>query len=216
MQARFKALVAFVAFFSFGFYIISKHANTNEIQRDPAAINKSINLTGLTGNDLVEGLAEKLSTDLQVASVTSGSAEGERYKNLVMSQFDITVAGRDGSICQEYSKIFFEFEGTNQISGDHKAKMVVEGDCVTQTDSNKLRPISIPVSKILAERVAEGEYNYRDGQSAVVNFAYVDGEWPKRWVLKQVRFAKPQTGDQLVIFGNKIQKSELDPFVVEF
>lgn len=216
MQARIKALVAFVTFFSFGFFIFSKHVSINEIQRDPAAINKSINLTGLAGNELIESLAEKLSTDLRVASVTSGAAEGEKYKNLVMSHFDITVAGRDGSICQEYSKISFEFEGTNQVSGDHKAKMTVEGDCVSQSDSNKLRPISIPVSKILAERVAEGEYNYRDGQSAVVNFAYVDGEWPRRWVLKEVRFSKPQSGDQLIILGNKIQKSELDPFIVEF
>lgn len=215
MQARLKALVAFVAFFSFGFYFITKTIGGNDIQRDPAAVNKAINLTGLTGADLASRLAEKLTTDLVVAQATKGPSD-ERYKNLVMSQFEITAGGKDGSICQEYSKIFFEFEGTNQVSGDQKAQMVVEGDCVAQTDSNKLRPISIPVSKILAEKVAEGEYNYRDGQSAIVNFAYVDGEWPRRWMLKQMRFAKPQTGEQIVIYGNKIQKSELDPFIVEF
>lgn len=209
MKSQFQALVFFGLFFVAGFYFFYQAEDQARLDRDPASVKNSFDLSMLQGEELSATLTQRLASDLQVSSVSSD-------KYLRFNQFKLMVDGKKKWLCEEYSKVVFQFEALGVDVSGHKSEMQVDGPCVSSAEEGKVDPLIIPVSKLIVEKVADGEFNYREGKYALVTFANLENEWPKKWSLKSFRLINPTTGAQVTVTAEKVSKSLGSPFVLEF
>jgi len=130
------------------------------------------------------------------------------------------IKGTDGQkefACQQYSTVILQFEGEGVAIAGELPKMEVEGKCEISSDINSIAAVWIPVSKIIGEPVADGEFDFREGKPAKLKFSNVSDQWPKLWQLRSVKLIDP-TGAHAEV---AIQTPELHeilrkPFLVNF
>jgi hypothetical protein len=181
-------------FFLGGFYVTwySKQfpdADTVTIvsnaSRDPAAIKKNYDFSHLEGSALNYAAKQRLLDGVKLV---------QDNKDIGVELGHFVIRGEDGEkafACQRYSKVVMAFEGDGVAVGGELPKMEVEGTCEISSDINSIAAVWIPVSKILGEPVADGEFDYREGHPAKLKFSNVSDQWPKTWMLRSVKLVDP-------------------------
>lgn len=193
MRARYGIPAIFI-FFGLGIYfsVLSPRfaserngkdffATRSGISRDPAAIRRNYDFSGLDGTALAKAQKMRLLSGVKVLKEKSGV--GVELGHFV-------IRGEDGQktfACQKYGKISMTFVGDGSASNGELPKMEVEGKCEMSADVNSISPLWIPVAKILGEPVADGEFNFHDEKPISVRFANVADQWPVTWQLQSVR-----------------------------
>lgn len=208
-----------VVCFGFGLWVTrhSKHFVQNVDQaskspsRDPAAIKKVYDFSGLDGSALDLASKQRLLSGAEV--VKSDADVGIKFGHFVFKGTD----GQKIFACQKYSKMVLEFEGDGSISGDSKPSMEVEGNCSFSADINSISPLLIPISKILGEPVGDGEFDFREGHQMKIRFANVMDEWPTLWRLKGIKLYDQENPNQEVKINDQELKQLVDkPLVLNF
>ncbi len=195
MRARY-GLPAIFIFFGLGIYfsvLSPRFANegnfktlltsrsTSNIARDPAAIRRTYDFSGLDGSALAKAQKMRLLSGAKVVREKAGV--GVELGHFVIKG----EGGQKTFACQKYGKISMTFVGDGSASNGELPKMEVEGQCEMSSDVNSISPLWIPVAKILGEPVADGEFNFQDGKPISVRFANVSDQWPVTWQLQSVR-----------------------------
>jgi hypothetical protein len=189
----FVTCLGLVGFFAAGF-LLSRSSKkfpveiaswTNTSRRDPASIKRSYDFSELEGNALSYAAKQRLLDGAEVVSNDKGV--GVELGHFV-------IRGQDGKkefACQRYSKVVMTFAGDGVAVAGELPKMEVEGACDISSDINRISALYIPVQRIIGEPVADGEFEFRDGQPITLRFANVSDEWPKTWMLEGIKLVDP-------------------------
>jgi len=197
MQARYTIPATFV-FFGLGIYfsVLSPHfsdegnlktlltstrTNSSSVSRDPAAIRRTYDFSGLDGSALAKAQKMRLLSGAKVVREKTGV--GVELGHFVIKGED----GQKTFACQKYGKIAMTFVGDGSAVNGELPKMEVEGLCEMSADINSISPLWIPVAKILGEPVADGEFSFKEGKPISLRFANVLEKWPTTWQLQSVR-----------------------------
>lgn len=183
-----------IAFFAAGFFLSHQSrvfpvevANwtDNSSRRDPASIRKNYDFSQLEGSALSYAAKQRLLDGAEV--VQNATGVGVELGHFV-------IRGQDGQkqfACQRYSTVVMTFEGEGSAVGGELPHMEVEGACDMSGDINRISALYIPVSRIIGEPVADGEFDFREGKQIKLRFANVSDQWPKTWQLRGIKLIDP-------------------------
>lgn len=216
-----KGIVGVLCFFALGYYIhtqsheivsLGTYAGPQRIARDPAAIKRVYDFSHLDGTALKYASQQRLLDGVRV--LQDGS------KNLGVELGHFVIKGPNGEkefACQRYDRVTLSFRGDGIAVAGELPTMEVEGACEIAEDINAIAAIWIPVSRILGEPVADGEFDFRDEQKVRIQFTHVSDSWPTTWQLYSVRLqdldgAQPEMN----IEPTEIRELSRRPILIEF
>lgn len=201
---KFKSLILFGICFIAGLSIIFWTTDRINSAREPAAIsNKVFQITTLSSDEIKNQLLHKLNV--------SPTIDGEKK---------IHLTGFSASICKGYKKIEFVFQGEGVAVNGDPAEMKIVSPCEAAQDPSQIRPIEIPVDKILNERPRNAEFRFQ-GWNPSYAFSNQGDLWPKTWILKKMTFKNDSGEDKVVTFDTQYAKNKSadisqHPVVLEF
>jgi hypothetical protein len=179
--------------------------------RDPAAIKKLYDFSNLQGTALNFAAKQRL---------LDGAKVIHEQKDVGVELGHFVIRGEEGQkvfACQRYSQVVLSFEGEGVATGGELPKMEVEGKCEISSDINSIAAVWIPVSRILGETVADGEFDFREGHAAKLKFANVSDQWPTLWLLKSVKLIDPSgENGEVSIPTSELKQILKKPFLVQF
>jgi hypothetical protein len=183
----------------------------NKSSRDPAAIKKTYDFSHLEGSALNYAAKQRL---------LDGAKVIQEDKDLGVELGHFVIRGEDGQkafACQRYSKVVLGFEGDGVAVGGELPQMEVEGNCEISSDINSIAAVWIPVSKIIGEPVADGEFDFREGHVAKLKFFNVSDQWPKTWMLRTVKLVDPTgTNGEVAIPVSELKAILKKPLILNF
>lgn len=171
----------FLCFFAFGFALVFRSADRYMIARDPAAIRQVYDFSHLRGSALDVAMKERLVAGLEIDRQTDRIGLGIGHFAFVNGSGEKTLG------CREFNRVVLVFEAEGMVVNGERPKMEVEGGCEFSDDLTRINPLYIPVARILGEKPADGEFQFRDGKEVVIRFANLSDEWPRKWVLVGVK-----------------------------
>lgn len=117
--------------------------------------------------------------------------------------------------CEEYTHVQLVFEGDGTIIDGKKPSLSIESPCsISKSDINRIEPIWIPVSKILASELDEQSFELEES-STHYQFTDVYDQWPMQWMLKEVRMIK--AGDsELRLSQDEIYQFSEEGHLIDF
>lgn len=179
--------------------------------RDPAAIKKVYDFSHLEGSALNFAAKQRL---------LDGAKVIHDKQDIGVELGHFVIRGPEGQkvfACQRYSQVILSFEGDGVAVAGELPQMEVEGDCEISADINSIAAVWIPVSRIIGEPVADGEFDFREGHPAKLKFANVSDQWPKTWMLKSLRLVDP-TGEnaEVAVPNDELKQILQKPFLVQF
>jgi hypothetical protein len=178
--------------------------------RTPAAIRKVYDFSDLDGSALSQASKQRLISGFEVTR--DNDEIGVRLGHFV-------VAGQNGEkvfACERYDRVVLSFEGEGVAVNGDKPKMEVEGQCEPDQDINRISPLWIPVARITAATLEDGEQMYENRSSGVrVKFANVSDQWPPQWVLTSIRLTNAGQ-EQVTIDNAELREMVQRPVVLEF
>ena len=185
--------------------------NPSNVSRDPAAIRKNYDFSGLAGDALSQASKQRL---------ISGAAIHKSNGDLGVGLGDFVISSADGQkafACQKYGTVELVFEGDGSAVNGEKPEMAVEGACEVSADINSIAPLWIPISKIMGEPVADGEFDFREGHPVRIRFANVSGAWPTAWRLKGMRMIDPKhPGEEVKVSDDDLANLMDRPLILSF
>lgn len=199
-------LTVFCACFALGFYFLNSNVEHFSISRDPAAVRSTFDFSHLKGDPLVEAVKARMISGFQLAK------EADRI-GLSLGHFAfINQLGNKTLACKEYEKVILSFEAEGVLVSGERPSMVLEGSCRFSEDLSRIRPLYLPVARILGERPADGEFNFRDENPVVVRFSNLSDEWPRQWLLTSVSLQG--TKEKILIERNELRRLIGQPMVL--
>lgn len=99
-------------------------------------------------------------------------------------------AGKRFFACDLYSRIQLQFVAEGVMEGGELTRMYVEAPCRANTDLNKLEPIWIPHELILQTKTSPALVLDFPESSVQVSFSNLTTEWPRQWILQEVRLTE--------------------------
>jgi hypothetical protein len=193
-------------FFAVGFSVIHETSPKFISARDPAAIRQVYDFSHLRGSALDVAMKERMVAGLEVFR------ESERI-GLGIGHFAFVNGGGEKTLgCREFGKVMMTFEAEGVVVNGERPMMQVEGACEFSEDLAKVNPLYIPVSRILGERPADGEFQFREGKEVTVRFSNLSDEWPRKWIL--VGMTMNGTRADFSVDRNDLNKILGHPFLI--
>lgn len=200
-------LFIFAAFFACGFSIVTRTSPRFTINRDPAAIRQVYDFSHLRGSALEVAMKERMVAGLEVF-------KSDGRVGLALGHFAFVNASGEKTLgCREYGKVTMVFEAEGIVVNGERPSMEVEGACEFSDDLAKVNPLYIPVARILGEKPADGEFQFRDGKEVTVRFGNLSDEWPRKWVLTGLRLGGPKS-TEFAVGRNELTKILGHPFLI--
>lgn len=181
MKANAIRLLLLVVCFGVGYWMVNSTTTQFLIGRDPAAIRQSYDFTHLRGSALEVAMKERTLAGL--GFVREKDSVGVHLGHFAL----LNSAGEKTLACREYPKVILHFEAEGVVVNGERPRMEVEGGCEFNDDLTRIQPLHIPIERILGERPADGEFQFREGRPVAVRFSHLSDEWPRRWVLVGVK-----------------------------
>lgn len=176
-------LTVVACFFLTGVWMIVSQTKKFATERDPAAIRQSYDFTHLRGSALEIAMRERTLGGIQIVKKSDGVGLQLGHFALVNSFGEKTLG------CREYPKVVMQFEAEGTVVNGERPQMEVEGDCEYSEDLTSTHPMWIPFAKILNEKPADGEFQFREGKAITIRFANLGDEWPRKWILVGVKMS---------------------------
>ncbi|MBX2988257.1 MAG: hypothetical protein KF802_10195 [Bdellovibrionaceae bacterium] len=206
MKTTFLRLFVLCFFAIGGFSLVFFSTDRFQIARDPAAIRQVYDFSHLRGSALDVAMKERLIAGIEVDRQTDRVGLGMGHFAFVNASGEKTLG------CREFGKVAMRFEAEGMVVNGERPAMEVEGACEFSDDLARVSPLYIPVARILGEKPADGEFQFRDGKEITVRFANLSDEWPRKWVLVSVRMMGSRA--HFNIDRNDLNKVLGHPFLV--
>lgn len=194
-------------FFAVGFGWVMSMSQPQPIARDPAALRTSFDYSHLKGDSLEKAMRQRLVAGLQIVN------EGDRIGFSVGHFTFVNERGQKALACREFEKMKFVFEAEGIVVNGERPEMQLEGNCHFAGDVGRVNPLFLPVARILGERPADGEFEFRDEDPVSVRFANLSDEWPRKWILTEVSLGADKK-NQIRIQRNELKKLLGQPLMV--
>ncbi|HEY8269662.1 MAG TPA: hypothetical protein VIG33_02150 [Pseudobdellovibrionaceae bacterium] len=200
----------FLSSWGVGYGIMLHTSNWGPINRDPAAVRQIYDFSNLSGTDLTDAMKKRIISGSTV--IRKNQSLGVELGHFAMAK----ITGEKTLACQEFQKVIFRFEAEGMAIGGERPAMEVEGACEFSEDMTKISPIFIPVDKVLAEKPADGEFQYREGKPVTIRVHGMPSEWPTRWLLTSVRLSNSSEQRELLINSDEVSEILGRPMMVYF
>lgn len=200
----------FMLSFGVGYGIMLHTSEWGPIQRDPAAVRQIYDFSSLTGTDLTEAMKKRILSGASV--IREQESLGIELGHFAMAK----ITGEKTLACQEFEKVILRFEADGVAINGERPVMEVEGPCEFSSDMRKINAIFIPVDRILAEKPADGEIQYRSGRPVTLRFHGMSEEWPTRWLLTSVRLSHTADQKEFLIDAEEVSQILGHPMMVNF
>ncbi|MGZ3803201.1 MAG: hypothetical protein ACXVB4_03250 [Pseudobdellovibrionaceae bacterium] len=204
------AFLFFIFSFGVGYGVILHTSEWEPVSRDPAAIRQVYDFSNLSGMSLTNAMKKRLLSGSTV--IRKNQSLGVELGHFAMAN----IAGEKTLACQEFQKVSLRFEAEGVAIGGERPVMEVEGACEFSEDMTKINPILIPVDRVLAEKPADGEFQYREGTPVTIRVHGLSAEWPTRWILTSVRLSSSADQKELLIDSNEVSEILGRPLMVYF
>lgn len=183
MKSAFSRFFIIAVFFACGYSMIVATTPRFIGGRDPAAVRQMYDFSSLRGSTLDDAMKERVLAGLSVHKGDDHSV------GLALGHFTLaSVQGGEKTLaCREYDKIVLTFEAEGVAVDGERPTMQVEGGCRFTDDLASTEPLMIPVEQILNEKPADGEFKFMQGHGVAVRFEHILDEWPRKWVLTDVK-----------------------------
>lgn len=182
LKSYFFRFFVIFGFFAVGYSMISNTSKKFSINRDPAAVRQVYDFSHLRGSALEVAIKERMVSGLEVV-------RDEGHVGVSLGHFAFTNGAGERTLgCREYGKVVLVFEAEGMVVNGERPKMEVEGACEFSDDLARVNPLTIPIQRILGERPADGEFQFREGKDVAVRFSNLSDEWPRKWLLTGVKF----------------------------
>ena len=100
--------------------------------------------------------------------------------------------------CQKYKTVDMTFIAAGVSSHGHVPKMILKAGCAFNSEKPlQIGPFVIPKRKILESSI--DQQLFKGGEGTLL-FSHVVVQWPREWILSQVRFIGDSTEDMTVPF----------------
>lgn len=200
----------FVFSFGAGYGVMLQTANWEPINRDPAAVRQVYDLSSLSGSELTSAMKKRIISGSTV--IRKNQSLGVELGHFAMAK----ISGERTLACQEFHKLTLRFEAEGMAVNGERPVMEVEGACEFSADLNKISPLFIPVEKVLAEKPADGEFQYREEGPVTIRVRGLMAEWPTRWLLTSVRLSNSGEQKELLIDAREVSEILGRPMMVYF
>lgn len=192
-------------------YVDASYYSRITKSRDPAAIQRNYDFSGLEGSALTVASKKRLLSGINI--INNDAEVGVELGHFV-------IKGEDGSkvfACQKFDKVLLNFDGEGMASNGELPNMQVESNCEISTDINKISALWIPVNKILGEPVADGEFNYNEGKPIFIQFMNVTEAWPRLWRLKSIKLFDSKNQNQVLeVSADELKQQQQKPIVLHW
>ncbi len=177
-------------------------------QRDPAAIRQVFDFSRLRGSALEVAVKERLISGLDVFKSEEGFG-------LSLGHFAFQKESGEKTLgCQHFSKVILNFEAEGYAVSGNKTSMEIEGQCEYSSDLARINPLIVPMSRILAEKPGDADFNFQQGKAVSLKFLNVPDEWPRKWVLIGVRIEG--AGQSISVDRNEVNQILGHPLMVSY
>lgn len=190
-----------------GYGLLKSNTDEYQINRDPAAVRNSFDFSHLSGEKLQEAVKQRLLTGLEIKK--NGQGAGIALGHFVY----VDERGTKKLACQEFRKVFLNFEAEGVSIGGEKPQMEVEGRCDFSEDMSRINALYVPVARILGERPGDGEFQFNEGPKVTVRFTNLPEDWPRTWLLKSVKLVNESASEALVVEGPEVAQTLGHPVV---
>ncbi len=205
-----RVLVLFIGCFVAGYLVIQTHSTDTSINRDPAAIGKVYDFSNLRGESLNTAVKQRLLAGFEIQ-------KNQDEQGLSLGHFVyIDASGEKKFACQEFSKVVLTFVADGVAVAGHSTQMEVEGNCEFTNDVTKINPLWIPVTKILNEKVADGEFQFNGQSNVTLRFTNMPDEWPRTWLLQSVELKSRNAKESMIVESSDINQLLGRPMVLKF
>lgn len=196
----------FCCFFA-GYSYLKTNTDEYQVHRDPAAVRGNFDFSELSGHQLQSAVKSRLLSGLQIKKSKDGTA-------FSLGHFVFTNSKNEKKLaCQEFEKVYLDFEAEGVSVAGEKPQMEVEGKCTSTPDVSGINPLFVPVARILGEKPGDGEFQFNEGHGITVRFNNLPEEWPTLWLLKSVRLMDQNNSEALVIESDEVAKTLGHPVV---
>lgn len=202
-----EVLGLFTVCFVAGYAYLRSNTDVFPISRDPAAVRNNFDFSHLSGEKLQAAVKQRLLSGLEIRKNSQGAGIGLGHFVFVDEK------GSKRLACQEFQKVFLNFEAEGVSVGGDKPQMEVEGRCDFSADMARINPLYVPVAKIMGERAGDGEFQFNEGPRVTVRFVNVPEEWPRMWLLKSVKLVNESASEALVVESDEVAQTLGHPVV---
>lgn len=179
--------------------------------RVPAAIRRDLDLSRLSGVDLLTASKQRLITEAQVV-LRDGQVGIELGSFVALSE-----EHQKKLVCQLYDRILLQFSEVGVAENGEVATMDVRAPCVQGKELSKIEPIWIPVLQILKESPKDMDLKYPSVSEAEFHFDKMRADWPRRWTLRRVKlFSSGPFNRSVVISDTELKALLTEPLNIPF
>ena len=210
MKRNLGALMLVLAAFMGGYFHIYSNTEVMLTPRDPASIRNAYDFSHLQGEPLQTAAKQRLLAGFQMKKETNGTGIG-------LGHFVFLDAnGERKMACQYFNKVLITFEAEGVSVAGEKPVMEVEGKCEFSSDVARINALYIPIAKITGERPGDGEFQFTDKSSITVRFTNLPEQWPKLWLLKNVKIINEKNFESINVESNEVAHYLGHPMVLKF
>lgn len=201
MKSRWDALVVLVFAFGCSLLLVRNDYVNDQDVRGPASACPFVIPEASLKKDLLA--RRTILSHLQV------QADDKKGANLLFGNF---FEGQ-GSVCDVYKKVSFEYEGVGVYSSGQPTRMVVSGLCRNAIDACQVGLIGLPLKKYFAERPADLSEQIAQDSIKIV-FDHTADEWPERWLLKRIVLGEVTSDKKIVLGPTELESAERFPLSI--
>lgn len=198
----------FAVFFIVGFAMILKTTSKFSVERAPAAVRQVYDFSHLRGSALDSAIKERIVVGMELFK------ESDRI-GISLGHFAFVNPAGDKTLgCNEYTKVRMKFEAEGTVVNGERPSMEVEGACQFSEDLSKVNALYVPMRQIMAERPADGEFQFRGASEVSIRFSNLSDEWPRKWSLTKIQFKGPKA--EVSVDQTEIRRSLGQPLMISF
>lgn len=179
--------------------------------RNPAAIKRDIDFSGLNGAELMSASQKRLVTAARTI-LQDGSVGIQLGHFATRDENGQRILACNGV----YDRLSLQFEGEGIAADGEKPSMTVEAPCrVSAKDITSIEPVWVPVAELLAGPANDVEVSGAEGTK--FKFQNMNGSWPISWSLKSVRlYSAAGTSHEVNITAQEMREFREKPFLMNW
>lgn len=179
--------------------------------RDPAAIRRLYDFSGLEGSALESASKKRLLSGARLVPNKDGLKI--ELGHFVFSDKN----GQRDFACNVFDRVELVFLGQGVAVSGEQARLTVTGPCQYKDDVNQISAIEVPLKKLLKETPGDLDLVYSEFPELHISTEHAIDFWPEEWELIEISLKNSQgSGSSMRVLSEDIRAWYQGPMTVEW
>lgn len=166
--------------------------------RNPASIQKVFDYSYLQGEALQKAVKDRLMRSVQIKTALLKDDVTIEMGNFVL----LNDKKEKDFACGFYDRVTLIFDAEGVSVDGEAPHLSVETGCEVGGDINVLIPIRIPLAKLKSQKPSNTEFKFFESKASMtVKLSNSPADWPKRWILKEVKMTHSKFSSRVITMG---------------